>query len=85
MIDCLESPEFIRVRVGIAHPDCAPADKEAGVIKHVLSHFRREEKPVIDQVILRVSNALFVLITRGIEPAMNEFNRSADKRTISFD
>ena len=75
----LDNPDFIRVRVGIGKPE-ANGDKDSEVIGFVLNNFTDEEAKIIEPVIDRVSEALLCLITAGLEPAMNIFNRSLDDK-----
>jgi peptidyl-tRNA hydrolase, PTH1 family len=75
IIDCYESPDFFRLRVGIGHPGAENGNKEVEVIDHVLGGFGEAEKSVIAAVISRVSDALCCLLTEGIESAMNTYNR----------
>lgn len=73
IIACLQSQEFIRLRLGIGHP-AASNTPEADVIAYVLSDFTPAEKEVIDQVIPRASEALLYLLTEGLTAAMNKYN-----------
>ncbi|MDD5126827.1 MAG: aminoacyl-tRNA hydrolase [Dehalococcoidales bacterium] len=72
----LGSRDFYRIRVGIGRPPDEDEDgnKEAGVIDHVLGDFTREEKPVAEEVISRIADAVACLITEGLTAAMNKFN-----------
>jgi PTH1 family peptidyl-tRNA hydrolase len=73
----LGSADFIRIRVGIGRPDVregSDKDKEAEIIKYVLSDFTPDEKKTITQVIPRVSEAILCLLSEGLTAAMNEYN-----------
>jgi PTH1 family peptidyl-tRNA hydrolase len=73
----LGSRDFYRVRVGIGRPDLPESsakDKEDAVIAYVLSEFTAEEKKIIQKVIPVVSQAVFCLLTEGLDTAMNKFN-----------
>jgi PTH1 family peptidyl-tRNA hydrolase len=70
----LGSQDFIRVRIGIGRP---PEASEEEIIKYVLSDFTPEQKRAITPVIPRVSEALLCLLTEGLTPAMNKFNRDS--------
>lgn len=74
----LGSRDFIRIRIGIGHPANGEEETrdEKEVIDYVLTHFAPEEKPVVDEVIAHVGNALLTLLTEGLETAMNRFNRT---------
>jgi PTH1 family peptidyl-tRNA hydrolase len=70
----LGSQDFIRVRIGIGRPAGASEDE---IINYVLSDFTPEQKQAIAPVIPRVSEALLCLLTEGLTPAMNKFNRDS--------
>jgi peptidyl-tRNA hydrolase len=70
------------VRVGIGRPE-ETREKDSEVIGFVLNDFTDEETKVIAPVISRVSEALLCLITEGLEPAMNKFNRSPEEKPES--
>jgi PTH1 family peptidyl-tRNA hydrolase len=74
IIGCLESPKFVRVRIGIGRPQ-ETEDKSGEVIDYVLGGFSKEEKEVITPAISRVSEALDILISDGLQAAMNKYNR----------
>ena len=75
IIECINSHDFYRVRVGIGRPlESTETDKEAEVIEHVLSNFTRNEKKIIKQIVPEVDKAVACLITDGLEAAMNKYN-----------
>jgi len=63
----LGSDEFPRIRVGIGHP-------EGDVISYVLKGFTSEEREVVKQVMTTVSDAIYCIISEGIDAAMNRYN-----------
>jgi peptidyl-tRNA hydrolase, PTH1 family len=67
--------DFYRVRVGIGRPeaDNLPV-KEESVIDYVLTDFTSEEKKIIDETIPKVSEAIALLLSKGIAAAMNKYN-----------
>ncbi|MDH7602049.1 MAG: aminoacyl-tRNA hydrolase [Armatimonadota bacterium] len=67
IIQCLGSSEFPRIRIGIG--------RAGDAIDHVLSRFTRQEKTIIEPVIERAADALDVVLTDGLEAAMNIYNR----------
>ena len=78
IISSVGDDDFIRVRVGIGKP----VQKSEGVT-HVLSRFKKEEKRMIEEVVSRAADAVWEIIVRGTESAMNKFNRkSEDSRLI---
>lgn len=66
----LGTMEFPRIKVGIGSkpPGFDLAD-------YVLSKFKEEEKDVIKEAVISANDAVRVMITDGIDEAMNEFNR----------
>jgi peptidyl-tRNA hydrolase, PTH1 family len=70
------SQEFSRLRVGISRPDTegSSGNKNSDVITYLLSESSPEVKKAIDQVLPRVSEAIFSIITEGVTTAMNKFN-----------
>jgi PTH1 family peptidyl-tRNA hydrolase len=77
IIYSLESQDFIRIRVGIGRPMASPTTtsiSEDGIIAYVLSDFTAEEKKIVSQVIPRVSEAIYCLLSEGLAVAMNKYN-----------
>ena len=75
IIYCLDSQDFLRLRVGIGRPATSFAEiSEADIIAYVLSDLTTEEKQVITQVVPRVSEAILCLLTEGFVAAMNKYN-----------
>lgn len=68
IISSLGTDGFKRVRVGIGKPD-----KNSGA-GHVLSGFNKSESKVVDESINRAADAVFAIIERGVQSAMNEYN-----------
>ena len=67
IIHHLGNQDFPRLRIGIGNP-------VDDAISHVLGKFTKEERIVIDESIEKAADALEILITDGIEAAMNKFN-----------
>jgi PTH1 family peptidyl-tRNA hydrolase len=65
----LHSDEFLRVRIGVGKP----VSKEHGV-DHVLKKFSKRERTEIDVTIEQAADAVELIVTDGIEPAMNRYN-----------
>jgi PTH1 family peptidyl-tRNA hydrolase len=74
IITCLGSQDFTRIRVGIGRPT-KPVLSEDEIIAYVLSDFTAEQRQTINQVVPRVSEAILCLLTEGLTPAMNRYNR----------
>ena len=74
IIAALGTQDFIRIRVGIGRPQSPDENRDQDVVDYVLGEFSREDKPLLDQTILRVGEAVVSLLTEGIDTAMNKFN-----------
>jgi len=77
IISSLGSQDFSRLRIGIGRPTTTEGSdqiSEADIIAYVLSDFTPEEKQAITQVIPRVSEAIYCLLTEGVTSAMNKYN-----------
>jgi peptidyl-tRNA hydrolase, PTH1 family len=70
----LGTQDFIRIRVGISRPAVEGENKEERVVDYVLGDFMEVDKPVIEDTIRRVSDALISILTEGLNTAMNKFN-----------
>jgi PTH1 family peptidyl-tRNA hydrolase len=71
IIERLGTTEFPRLRIGIGS-----ADRDAAL--HVLSRFRRGEREVARKAIRSAADAVEMILSEGIEPAMNLYNRRSD-------
>jgi len=69
IIDCLDSRDFSRLRVGIGRPDTKNEAKD-----YVLSAFKRKEKGLFLESIDRASKCVESWLERGMNKTMNEFN-----------
>ena len=76
LISSLGSDEFPRLKVGIAPEDGRPAGER--MVGHVLGKFRAEEQPALQVVIQRAADAVLSAVDRGLEAAMNVFNRQPE-------
>lgn len=76
LISSLGSDEFPRLKVGIAPADGRPAGER--MVGHVLGKFSAEERPVLQTVIQRAADAVLSAVDRGLEAAMNVFNRQTE-------
>lgn len=70
IIEHLGTDEFARIRIGIG-------DKPPGwdLADYVLSRFTAEEQPVIRQALKNASDACRMIISSGIDAAMNKYNK----------
>lgn len=69
VIDVLGTTQFLRLKIGIGRP--APGQDSAD---YVLEPVTKDEMEVIEPCLERAVDALEVLIHRGVESAMNQFN-----------
>lgn len=67
--EVLGSGDFIRLKIGVGRP--AGTGDVAG---HVLSAFAGSERNLLDRVLAGSIQALTLLLVRGVQVAMNEFN-----------
>ena len=69
IIHCLHSSDFARLRIGIGE-----GRNGRDVIPHVLGRFHKSEQKRVDEVLARSVDCVELLISDGIEAAMNAFN-----------
>jgi PTH1 family peptidyl-tRNA hydrolase len=69
IINILGLKDFIRIKIGIGRPLRMPVDE------YVLSNFKSSEKKIINDVIIKASEAVVTIMTEGIEKAMSKYNR----------
>jgi PTH1 family peptidyl-tRNA hydrolase len=74
VIAALGTQEITRVRIGVA-PDHPVGDGA----RYVLSQFKKSQYPVVDQVLDSASEAIGVILSEGVQAAMNRFNRKAEE------
>jgi len=68
IIQHISSQEFVRLKVGIGREEGIPAED------YVLSKFKRRELPVIKQMIHKAADSVEIIVTDGVDRAMNIFN-----------
>jgi peptidyl-tRNA hydrolase, PTH1 family len=78
IINCLGSPDFIRVRIGIGRPEVDSPYSRGEVVDYVLGNLTDEENHTLVKSFSRVNEALEVLILKGLEAGMNKYNRDVD-------
>lgn len=71
VIKKIKTNEFIRLRVGIS-PKKKPAGKE--LLKFLLGKFTPKELPIFKKTSKKITFALEMIITKGLQKAMSEFN-----------
>ncbi|PIZ89618.1 MAG: aminoacyl-tRNA hydrolase [Candidatus Nealsonbacteria bacterium CG_4_10_14_0_2_um_filter_37_10] len=67
----LGTKNFVRFRVGIQPKTGKPKNPE----KFVLQKFKKEEEGLIKEVIQKIIEAIEMTIIKGLEKAMNKFNK----------
>jgi peptidyl-tRNA hydrolase, PTH1 family len=74
IIAFLGTQDFVRIRIGISRPPVAGEEKDESIVDYVLGDFTRDDKPVVEDTIRRVSEAVICLLTEGLTAAMNKYN-----------
>lgn len=69
IIDCLNTSEFIRLRIGIQ-----PEHPVSNARNFVLENFSKTEKETVEKILEQSAEAVRAIIKDGIEKAMAEFN-----------
>ncbi len=69
--------QFPRLKLGIATSDGRPGGEELS--GHVLGRFREEERPQVQEMIQRATDAVMLSLQSGLDAAMNVFNRKQPK------
>jgi len=68
MTQQLGSPKYVRIRCGVGRSE------RGGVVGHVLSNFRPEEREALEELTERASAAVCAVVTGSLKDAMNRFN-----------
>ena len=78
IIAALKSKDFVRIRVGVARKSfwTGKARRPAGaaLANHVLSVFSSSEQKKVAEVAGTIKNILEVIVSEGVDKAMNKFN-----------
>ena len=72
IIELLGVREFLRLRIGIGHPE------RGDETSHVLGRFSRDEEVVVDEAVQAAAEAVTTWLDDGFTKAMNRFNREGD-------
>ena len=75
----LRSDEWARIRIGVG-PDAGPEDAYRRGKDYLLTPLRKRDLAALDEVLDRVARAVEVVVAKGTNAAMNEFNRREDGR-----
>lgn len=74
VIGALGTQEFTRIRLGIG-PDHPVGDGA----RYVLSQFKKAQLETVGEVLEQASDAVRVILTDGVQAAMNRFNRKPEE------
>ena len=70
ILGVLETEDWVRVRVGVS-----PEHKAGSGKQYLLAPFRKSDLPLFEEAIERAAEAVTAIVTDGVKPAMNKFNR----------
>lgn len=76
LISHLDGENFPRLKMGIAPVQGRPAGDR--MVGHVLGKFTTDEKPLVQSVIQRATEAVQSALRNGLEAAMNLYNRKEE-------
>lgn len=80
ILGALGTEDWLRIRIGVGKPPLDDGREiKAGGRDYLLTPYRRQELAVLDEVLDRVKLAVEVVLTKGVNAAMNEFNRRPEK------
>jgi PTH1 family peptidyl-tRNA hydrolase len=68
IIQHIGSQDFIRLKVGIGRDEGIAAED------YVLRRFKRHDLPIIKEIIHTAADAVYSIVTEGVERTMNRFN-----------
>ncbi|MBR3643202.1 MAG: aminoacyl-tRNA hydrolase [Lachnospiraceae bacterium] len=74
VIGGLNTQDFIRIRMGVGDKP-----KQYDLADYVLGHFTKEEREVVDEAVIRATEAIHIILTDGVDQAMNRFNRKKEQ------
>jgi len=74
IIEHLGTQDFMRIKIGVGEKP-----KGWDLAEYVLGHFSKEERKLVEESISDCAKAVLMILTEGIDPAMNEYNR---KQTV---
>jgi PTH1 family peptidyl-tRNA hydrolase len=79
IVEALGTEEFPRLRIGVGRGD------RRDLADHVLTKFDPDERPLIDEAIIRAADAVELFLSHGIDIVMNRYNRKDDVATDDTD
>ena len=79
IIKALNTKEFMRIRIGIVPKNIFGKMKkpkgEKEVERFILGEFKKSEESALQDIFIRTEEAVKMIVDRGLEPAMTEFNK----------
>ena len=66
----LNSDEFPRIKIGVGSPE----HKDHELADYVLGRFAKDEIPILEESIIKSADAVFEIIQKGVDSAMNKFS-----------
>jgi PTH1 family peptidyl-tRNA hydrolase len=85
IIASLGAQDFVRLRVGISRPQSQTDSKIVSIVDYVLGDFTDQDKPIIEETLKRVGEAVACWITAGLNLAMNKYNTDPKPKTEKKD
>jgi peptidyl-tRNA hydrolase, PTH1 family len=85
ILDHLDTPDFVRLRMGIGRPRSAmptldaggpSADRREHIVEYVLRPFTDTEVPIMREAVARAVEAIRLMAAGQVEAAMNAYNRA---------
>lgn len=69
VIECLQTDEFSRVRIGIGKPS-----ENIALVDYVIGYINKQEQEKLDVGVTKAYEAVMDIIKNGVNKAMNKFN-----------
>lgn len=79
IIEELGSEDFARLRVGIGSARQQAEYNSPSARDYVLGRFEKQEKKILDDAVERAAQAVMCWIQKGIDAAMNEYNKNGEQ------
>jgi PTH1 family peptidyl-tRNA hydrolase len=76
IISCTGTEEFTRIRIGISRPEHGHGvSHEDAIVNYVLGDLYPQEEELVSPTIEAACEAIKILLTEGLESAMNKYNK----------
>ena len=69
VVHCIQSEDFIRVRVGIGNPE-----HKGDLINYVIGAIPEEEVKILDEATTKAKEGVIEILKNGVDNAMNKIN-----------